>query len=104
MSEFDPQYQHDKVPSPSEVSPVDPNTLIDKLRKANAASVARTAPLLKMLGQCRQQFSLYGEHHRAKGTDEANQKAEVNEGLVRQIDTTLADFRKREDPTEETPE
>lgn len=105
MPEFDPQYQHNKVPSPSEVNPTDPDVLIETLRTANTACVNRTAPLVAMLGRCRQQFTLYGDSHKAKGTEEGNQKAATNFGLAADIEQVLKNFRDRKDvtPNEESP-
>jgi len=92
MPEQDPNYHHTKIPTESEKSLIlDP----DILRQANADCVDRTRALVKMLGVCRQQFSLYAESHRSKNTDEGNQKAETNSALAKQIDEVLKEFRER---------
>jgi len=97
MPEFDPQYQHTKVPSPSEVNPTSSEKLVETLLAANEACVSRTKPLVAMLGRCRQQFTLYGESHKAKDTEEGNQKAATNFGLAADIDQVLKTFRERKD-------
>lgn len=71
------------------------NKTIEILTAANKECLERTVPLLRMLGSCRNQFSLYAQSHKAKGTDDGNQKAATNEDFVKQIDDTIAAFRER---------
>lgn len=73
----------------------DKQSIIATLRQANQDCIDRTTALLKMLGSCRNQFSLYAQSHKAKGTDDGDQKAATNESFVAQIDETLKEFRER---------
>lgn len=63
--------------------------IISNVLEANNACIERQRQLIKMLGRCRQQFLLYAESHRAKQTEEGNQKAETNEGLAKDIEDLL---------------
>lgn len=56
--------------------------------RARAASEA-TAPLVRMLAECRRVFLLYADLHRAKGTPEAIEKAERNAGLAERCKEAL---------------
>jgi hypothetical protein len=68
---------------------------IEALTKANKECLERTVPLLRMLGSCRNQFHLYAVSHRAKGTEDSDQKAATNESFVAEIDKIITDFRER---------
>jgi hypothetical protein len=72
---------------------MDDKKLIENLTQVNRACVNRTVPLLNMLGRCKQQFLLYAESHRAKGTPEGDQKAETNAGLAHDIDEAISEFQ-----------
>ena len=65
---------------------------VTELLAANSRIVLKGRDLKRMLEKARDQFKFYGEQHRAKNTKEADIKAEVNEGLVLEIQGVLDDY------------
>jgi hypothetical protein len=47
--------------------------------------------LIDMLRKCRDKFAFYGQSHRAKGTEDADKKADVNAAMASDIDKALAE-------------
>jgi hypothetical protein len=52
-------------------------------------SALQVAKLTAVLTVCRDQFARYEASHRAKGTEDANVKAEINKFMVDLINETL---------------
>lgn len=65
---------------------------VQELLAANSRLVLKGRDLKRQLEKARDQFKFYGEQHRAKNTKEADIKAEVNEGLVLEIQKTLDEY------------
>lgn len=65
---------------------------VTELLVANSRIVLKGRDLKRMLEKARDQFKFYGEQHRAKNTKEADIKAEVNEGLVLEIQQVLDEY------------
>ena len=65
---------------------------VTELLAANGRIVRKGRDLRRMLEKARDQFKFYGEQHRAKNTKEADIKAEVNEGLVLEIQQVLDEY------------
>lgn len=65
---------------------------VTELLAANSRIVLKGRDLKRMLEKARDQFKFYGEQHRAKNTKEADIKAEVNEGLVLEIQQVLDEY------------
>lgn len=65
---------------------------VTELLAANSRIVMKGRDLKRMLEKARDQFKFYGEQHRAKNTKEADIKAEVNEGLVLEIQQVLDEY------------
>lgn len=61
---------------------VGPNKRVDELLRANNVLVERVRGLKQWVRGAVEQFRFYGESHRAKKTEDATQKAIVNEGWV----------------------
>lgn len=61
---------------------VGPNKRVDELLRANNVLVEANRKLKAWIKGAVEQFRFYGESHRAKNTDDATQKAIVNEGWV----------------------
>ena len=65
---------------------------VQELLAANSRLLLKGRHLKRQLEKARDQFKFYGEQHRAKNTREADIKAEVNEGLVLEIQKTLDEY------------
>lgn len=65
--------------------------LFERLAKADQAELAEIASMAilhlgrahDLISRCEKQFEMYAQNHRAKGTPEADVKAQVNEAFMR---------------------
>lgn len=65
---------------------------IQGLLESNNENVEKKRALKRMLEKCRDQFSFYAMQHLAKGTPEADAKAEVNLRFVADIEEALKPY------------
>lgn len=68
---------------------VGPNKRVDELLAANTELVLKNRELRRWVEGAIAQFGFYAQQHRAKGTDDGNAKALVNEGWVESGEATL---------------
>lgn len=70
----------------------DPQAQITGLLAANSQIVLKGRTLKRMLEKARDQFAFYAANHRAKNTKDGDEKAEINDRMVAEIQKTLNEY------------